>query len=162
MRRTSTHVGGRPPKFREPSGPVTVTLPTRTLEKLSRIDVDRAKAIVKAVDIVVGSDAGSQVEAELIEMAPGTALVIVPPNRSLRSIPWLKMIEVAPMRYLLAITPGTTIEKLEISLVDLIEEAKKSAAEDLPLLESLMEKIRHLRRGKNFSVAEILFVAVGR
>lgn len=160
MGRTSTHAGGRPPKFREPSGPVTVTLPTRTLAKLKRIDDDRAKAIVKAVDTVVGSDTGSLIEAELIEMAPGTALVIVPPNQSLRSIPWLKMIEVAPMRYLLAITPGTPIEKLEISLVDLIEDAKKSAAEDLPLLESLTEKIRRLRRGKNFSVAEILFVAV--
>src|SRR5690606_34115626 len=40
---------GRPPKFREPSGPVTVTLPNRTLAQLRRIDADRAKAIVKAV-----------------------------------------------------------------------------------------------------------------
>jgi len=154
------HPGGRPPKFREPSGAVTVTLPNRILDQLRSIDEDRAKAIVKAVDAVVGGGTTKPLCAEVIEMAPGTGVVVVPPNRSLRSIPWLKMIEVAPARYLLAIVPGTPIEKVEVGLVDLIEDAKDSAPQDVPMLETLKERIRHLRRGKKISLAEILFVAI--
>lgn len=163
MARTKTktrHAGGRPPKFREPSAPVTITLPTRTLEQLRSIDEDRGKAIVKAVDSVMGIASEVPPAAQVIEMAPGTALVVVPPSRSLGTIPWLKMIEVAPARYLLAIVPGTSIEKIEVGLLDLIEEAKSSAPHEVPVLETLFEKIRELRRGKRISVAEVLFVAV--
>lgn len=160
IRTKTRHPGGRPPKFREPSAPVTITLPNRTIEQLRSIDEDRAKAIVKAVDAVVGTGYDGSLLTEVIEMAPGTALVIVPPSRSLSTIPWLKMIEVAPARYLLAIVPGTPIERVEVGLLDLIEDAKSSAPYEVPILETLFEKIRDLRRGKKLSVAEVLFVAV--
>ena len=151
--------GGRPPKFREPSGPITVTLPDSTLEKLRTIDGDRAKAIVKAVDALAG-EGDSSPHAEVIEMAPGTGIVVVPYNRSLAKIPWLKMVEVAPMRYVLAITPGTPIEKVEVALIDLVEEAKLSAPEEVQMLETLRTKIGELRRGEKISMAEILFVSL--
>lgn len=152
--------GGRPRKFLEPSAPVTVTLPARTLEQLRSIDQDRAKAIVKAVDRVTHGGSGAPHEAEVIEMAAGTGLVVVPPNESLAGVPWLKMIEVAPARYLLAVVPGTPIEKIEVGLQDLLDDARSRAPHDVPTLETLVEKIRELRRGKKISVAEILFVAV--
>jgi hypothetical protein len=152
--------GGRPRKFREPSAPVTVTLPDRTLEQLRSIDEDRAKAIVKAVDAVMGTGSGPARAVEVIEMAPGTGVVVIPPTRSLATIPWLNMIEIAPARHLLTIVPGTAIEKVEVGLLDLLEDAKSSAPHEVPTLEALVEKIRGLRRGKKISVAEILFVAV--
>lgn len=154
------HAGGRPPKFAEPSGPITVTLPDRTLTQLRSIDEDRAKAIVKAVDAAVRADVSEPLEAEVVEVAPGTGLVVVPPNRSLRSIEWLKMIEVAPTRYVIAITPGTPIEKVEVALMDLIDDARIAAPQEVRMLETLKEQIRHLRRGDRFSVAEILCVAM--
>lgn len=157
---TTPRTGGRPPKFSGPSRPVTVTLPIRTLDQLRSIDDDRAKAIVKAVDAIAGSDTDASRQTEVIEVAPGTGLVLVPPNRSLRAIPWLKMIEIAPARYLLAIVPGTPIEKLEVALVDLIEDAKRSTPQDISMLEMLKGRIRSLRRGKKFSTAEILFVSI--
>jgi hypothetical protein len=152
------NLGGRPPKFAEPSQPITVTLPKRTLDQLRSIDGDRAQAIVKAVDAVVGEEnRGSEVE--VVEMAPGMGLLVVSSNRSLRGIPWLTMIEVAPMRHLLAITPGTPIEKVEIALMDLIEAARTDAPNELSLLETLREKIGKLRRGLRISKAEILVVS---
>lgn len=154
------HAGGRPPKFSEPSVPVTVTLPQRILQQLRSIDEDRAKAIVKAVEGLLTDESREPGGPEVIEVAPGTGVVLVPPSRSLRSIPWLKMIEVAPGRYLLAIVPGTPIEKLEVGLLDLLEEAKRSAPHEQPTLATLAEKIRQLRRSQKISVAEILFVAV--
>ena len=39
--------GGRPPKFDEPSRPITLTLPESTLEGLRQIDADRGQAVVK-------------------------------------------------------------------------------------------------------------------
>jgi len=163
MAKTTTrgfHKGGRPPKFREPSGPVTVTLPNRTLDQLRSIDEDRARAIVKAVDEVVGGKAKQSNGAEVVEMAPGIGVLLVPSSSSLRALKWVRMIEVAPGRYLLAIVPGTPIERIEVSLMDLIEEARDAAPHDLPVLETLAEKIRDLRRGKRISLAEILFVAI--
>jgi hypothetical protein len=133
-------------------------LPDRTVELLRSIDRDRATAIVKAVDALAGRAAAADVE--IVEMAPGTGLVIVPPNRSLRSIPWIKTIEVAPTRHLLAIVPGVPIEKIEIALLDLIEEARDAAPEDVPMLKVLTQRIRQLRRKNKISIAEILFVSI--
>ena len=63
--KTERTPGGRPPKFKEPSGPVTVTLPKRTLDQLRSIDDDRAIAIVKAVDAAVGSGRGHALQIEV-------------------------------------------------------------------------------------------------
>jgi hypothetical protein len=153
-------VGGRPPKFKEPSRPVTITLPNRTLDQLRDIDEDRAKAIVKAVETMAGRQATRLPHAEVVETAPGTGLMVIPPNRSLRTIPWLKLIELAPARYLLTVVPGTSIEKLEIALMDVIQDAEGSAPDEVPMLKMLRDKIGLLRRGERISMAEILFVAM--
>lgn len=151
---------GRPPKFNEPSGPVTVTLPDRTLEQLRRIDDDRARAIVKAVDAFAGHQAATPEETVVVEMAQGTGILVVPANRSLLTIPWLKMIEIAPGRYLLTTLPGTPIEKIELALLDVLEEARQSMPQEVPMLESLRAQMGRLRRGNRISRAEILFVDV--
>jgi hypothetical protein len=62
--------GGRPPKFREPSRSVAVTLPQRTLGQLRWIDTDRAKAIVKAVDGALSHWQDAQPQVDILEMAP--------------------------------------------------------------------------------------------
>jgi hypothetical protein len=151
---------GRPPKFREPSGPITVTLPKRTLAQLRRIDEDRAKAIVKAADALAGNVTGQSPEGQVVEVAPATGVVLIPANRSLRSIPWLKIIEVATSRHLIAVEPGTPIEKVEVALIDLVEEARLSAPDEVPMLEALRDTIGRLRRGNRISKAEILFIDV--
>ena len=155
------HPGGRPRKFQEPSQPITVTLPDRTLAQLDKLGKDRARAIAWAVDIVAGHSKKESAAVDVVRVAPGIGLLLVPPNHSLRRIPWLRMVEVSPTRHLLAITPGTPIERVEVALSDLIEESRKSGSNDTSLLESLREKIGQLRRGNKFSTAEILFVTTG-
>ncbi|HZD53128.1 MAG TPA: hypothetical protein VE175_08780, partial [Woeseiaceae bacterium] len=104
--------------------------------------------------------AGQSPEGEVVEVAPATGVMLIPANRSLRTVPWLRVIEVAPSRYLIAIEPGTPIEKVEVALMDLLEEARLSAPDEVPMLEALRDKIGHLRRGNRISKAEILFVQV--
>ena len=147
---------GRPPKFKEPSGPVTVTLPERTLAQLERIDQDRAKAIVKAVDSV-GGDEGTA-ESDVMETGPGTGVLVIPRLRSLQAIPWLEMVEIAPGRFLLAALPGTPVEKIELGILDALEQARQSAPGEVAALESLRGRFTRLRRGDRVARAEILLV----
>lgn len=157
-RATNGSSGGRPPKFDEPSRAVTVTLPERTLHQLQTIDDDRAKAIVKAAGALAGTDTQGDVHCEVVEMAPGVGLLVVPPSRTLRAIPWLRMIEIAPARYLLTIPPGTSIEKIELSLIDLAETTRRTTPQEAPLIDEIRQHIRHMRRREMITKAEILFV----
>ena len=60
--------GGRPPKFREPRHPVTMTLPERILDQLAEIDPDRTRAVVKVTEAVVGTGKGRFKPVELIDV----------------------------------------------------------------------------------------------
>lgn len=154
------HAGGRPPKFGEASRAVTVTLPDRTLEQLGGINEDRAKAIVEAVDAAVGGSSESRRCVEVIEVERGTGVIVIPSIPSLRQIPWLRVVKLAPMRNLLTIVSGTPIEKIEIALGDLLEDCRTSAPRDVRLLEQLREVFGRLRRSERMSKAEMIFVAM--
>jgi hypothetical protein len=151
--------GGRPPKFDEPRHPVTMTLPERILDRLAEIDQDRACAVVKVTEAVSNTVKGHLKPVELIEVTPGKSLIIIGPSMALRKIPWLKMIEIAPARYLLTIPSGTPIEALEVALRDLHDTPEE---ENEPLektiLTELLKLISHQRRAQRLSKAEILVI----
>jgi hypothetical protein len=149
---------GRPPKFRGPRRPVTVTLPENTLAQLASIDPDRARAIVKITDAAIPPDVKRQKLVELVEVAPGLAIVIVGASHLLQRIKWLRLVEVAPMRYLLSIPLGTSIDSLELAVIELLEEAKTYDDRERSLLQQLRDLMRKIRRRGDFSKAEILFV----
>jgi hypothetical protein len=154
------HAGGRPPKFSEASRAITVTLPDRTLEQLSAVNEDRAKAIVEAVEALVGGDPGIHQRVEVIEVERGTGIIVVPEIPSLRRIPWLRTVKLAPMRHLLVIVSGTPIERVELELGDLLEDCRESAPHEVPLLSKLRELFGRLRKGERISKGEMLFVAM--
>lgn len=151
--------GGRPRKFNAPSRPVTLTLPDHTLNQLTRIHNDRAMAIVKAVDAATATDP-QRPPVDIVEVAQGIGLIVVGPNRALRTIPWLKMFEITPARYILSITAGISVDSLELALVDLAEEHSGISPEDRLLVEALLKRIRGLRRRKEVSRSEILLVDI--
>lgn len=157
MARARINAGGRPPKFPEPSRPVTVTLPERTLRRLAAVDEDRARAIVKVTDAVAGG-AGAAKPVEIVEVEAGTAIILVGASRSLRRIPFLRPVEVAPARYLLTVPSGTPVESLEVAILDVIEGLPPADEDERALLQELREQIRGFRRGQQMSKAEVLFV----
>jgi len=83
--------GGRPRKFAEPSRPITVTLPDRTLELLQAVDQDRAKAITKIADAAIYGKSLDRAVVRLVEIEPGTAVIVVAPSKRLKEIPWLRL-----------------------------------------------------------------------
>jgi hypothetical protein len=150
--------GGRPPKFTEVCRPVTVTLPERILHSLERVSSDRAKALVKCVEAAIGTDHIHHAPAELVEVLPGKALIVVNSNRTLNQIEWLRLVEMAPARYLLVLPPGIPIERLELEMRDLQENLTEGETEERLLLEQLQKLLAQQRRQKTLSKGELLLV----
>ena len=153
-------VKGRPPKFLEKRRPVTVTLPERILGKLERISVDRAKAIVKCVESVMGADNRSVKPLELVKVLPGKALIIVGPCKTLSGIRWLSMVEISPSRFLLVLPSGMSMEAMELAILDLVENQDPADEAELAVLNELRVLLRHQRRKNAISKGELVFVAV--
>ena len=151
--------GGRPPKFNEPSRPITVTLPERTLAQLEAIDADRARALVKVTNAVAGSRDSRFQPVELVEMAPGKSLIVVGPSHALKRIAWLKLIEIAPARYLLTLPSGMPSESLEVTLSDLLKDPDIQHNErERIILQELINLIGHQRRTQCISKEEVLII----
>lgn len=152
--------GGRPPKFAEPSRPVTVTLPLRVLDRLGEIDSDRAKAIVAAVDAFGGAAAtdGGTAPVRELPVNRNEALLSVADNRFLRSIPWLTLVPIGPDRHLLSLRQDIPIEKLEVTIGDLIDTASDATEGELALLRQLLERLRTPRRNRAVRSESILVI----
>lgn len=158
VRKKKPHPGGRPHKFSEPSTRITITLPDSTLEGLSSIHPDRARAIVKATGVTLGMTPDRLKSVDIVEMIPGYGLIIVGPSAALRRIPWLTMIEITPSRYLLSIPSGTAIEVLEVAITDTLEHLKKTEQHEAEMLEALRTLLVRVRRASSVSKAELLIV----
>jgi hypothetical protein len=149
---------GRPPKFKEPRRPITVTLPDSTLALLAAIDSDRARAIVKATNAAVPANRKGRKSVELVEIMPGLGIIITGPSRYLQKIKWLRLIELTPSRFLLTIPTGTAVDSLELAVVDLLQNLKPKEEWEKSVLEALRDLMRDLRRAGRFIKAELLFV----
>ncbi len=149
---------GRPPKFKEPRRPITVTLPESTLARLAAIDADRARAIVKATNVAIPADAKGRKPVELVEVMPGLGIIIVGPSRYLQKIKWLRLIELAPTRFLLTLPPGTAVDSLELAVVDLLQSVKPYEEWETSVLEALRDAMRDVRLGGKLTKGELLFV----
>lgn len=154
----SVSKGGRPAKFDEPSRPVTITLPDRILDRLTEIDGDRARAIVKAVEDVLGETSARTEEVRELRFDKDETLLVVSDNRLLRSIPWLTMIEIAPGRHLISLKKGISIEKLEVTLCDILDAQHDATPPERRTLERLLECIRAPRRNRALRTEEILVI----
>ena len=149
---------GRPPKFQEARRPITVTLPDRTLGKLALIDKDKARAIVKAADAVILEDDDSRAAVEIVPVGPDQGLIVTGPSQALTKIPWLRLVEIAPSRYLLAIPSGTPVESLELAILDVLENLPRTEHYERSLLSAVKEHVRSVRKQSKVCKVEILLV----
>ena len=151
---------GRPRKFERPSRVITLTLPEDTIDRLSQINTDRAKAIVQAVEIATPLESETRPAVELIEVASKVGMLSVPYCGYLHGIPGLKFISIAPNRFLMALSVGSTLSSVEISLSD---ELEKLAGDDekmreRQILKQLLTHLRTLRRSDRVNLFEVILV----
>jgi hypothetical protein len=150
--------GGRPPKFAGPRRPVTVTLPESTLKRLEAVDPDRARAIVKIAESAMPESDGNRRLVDIVEVTPGVGVILVSPSFYLRRIPWLRLAEVSPRRFLLSMPTGTQMDSLELALVDLVDSVPSSEVRERSIIRELRQLIRDLRRRRKITKAEMLFI----
>ena len=98
-----------------------MTLPESTLAHLQAIDCDRARAIVKLAAAMMPNIGNGQKLVEVIEVTPGVGMILIAPSLYLRRIPWLRLVEIAPARFLLSMPSGTPVDSLELALIDLFD-----------------------------------------
>lgn len=151
---------GRPPKFAEASCPVTVTLPLRTLDALQRIDKDRAKAIVSCVNAVVEGENAAPKGVEIVTAFEGFSLIIVPPCPCLDRLERLRLVEIAPDRFLLVVAEGYSVQMLELDLLDLMEDLAPEAETERRLLTELKLVLSRHRRQESIKSGQILLLAL--
>ena len=156
----SRNGGGRPRKFSEPSRAVTLTLPQSTLDQLRSIDPDRGQAIVKLAHQAIHGDGRSRSPVSIVQATVDTGLVVIGPSQALRRIPFLRMVEVAPERFILVLEPGKDFVTLEIALNDVLEELAPADEWERGLIIQLVEEIRRLRKSERVSMAEILLIKI--
>ena len=156
--KTPCRGGGRPRKFAEPSTRITITLPKSTLKDLAAIHGDRAQAIVRATRAAMGAVPGRAKPVEVVEMIPGSGLIVVGPCAALARIPWLNMIEIAPARFLLTVPSGTAVEVLEVAIRDAIEQLPGEEQRERAMLETLKDLLVGVRRASTLTKAELLIV----
>lgn len=156
---TTAKRSGRPPKFKEARRPVTVTLPERTLRQLAAMHEDRAMAIVKLAE--QATHAGPEEAAKPLEVVPisrNQAILLVGPSLALLRIHGLRLVEVAPSRFLLVVPSGTPVESLEVNIRDQLESLRESEASDRELLQNLLRLLGRQRRTAGMSKAELLLI----
>lgn len=149
---------GRPPKFTEPSVPITITLPNRILEQLEKVDSDRGKAIVKCVEGIAATSLSEKKRVEIVKISDNSGLIVIGPCRCLESIPWLQLIEIAPARFLLSIPHSTDAASLEVAIMDLIENPPTDNEYEIGLLKELRQCISHHRRQEGVTKGQILLI----
>lgn len=130
------------------------------MRQLAFIDPDRAKAIVQLANNAAGGPSMHKKAVEVVEIAPGKAVILIGPTKALRLIPWLRLAEVAPERFLLVVPPGTPVESLEVAIMDLLEGLSSANLKERPMLEELRQVINHHRRHAGVSKAELLFINI--
>lgn len=149
---------GRPRKFEGPSRVVTLTLPEETIDRLRQIDEDRAKAIVMAAQMAAPAEDADAAAVELIQVGGDVGMITVPSCACLKSIPELKLAQVAPNRCLVLLSSGTPLSDIEIALADHLETQRGQGTAERHILIQLLQHIRSYRRSKRVDKAEVILV----
>jgi hypothetical protein len=68
------------------------------------------------------------------------------------------LVEIAPSRFLLALSPGYDFHQLELTLNDLLEEPNDVAGADRELVSRLLNHFKGFRKSESVRMAQILLV----
>jgi hypothetical protein len=149
--------GGRPRKFAEPSRPITLTLPERTLRELRHVSADPGQAIVKLASWALQNGGTQKPLVEIVKTSADLGIIVTAPSRALSQISFLHLVEVAPARYLLALDSGHDFKSLEIAISDILDDVPQSDKRERELMAQLRQHIKRLRKSGSMKRAEILF-----
>jgi hypothetical protein len=143
---------GRPRKFSRPARTVTLTLPEDVIARLSAVDPDLGRAVVRLSMAQDPPEASSLVE---VAAFGSRAVIVVPPLRRLSNLPGVELVPVADGRVLIALEEPMTEESFELQIRDALEEAALTA-EERGVFETLARVLREARAATRVTLRRIL------
>ena len=149
---------GRPQKFNRPARQVTLTLPDDVIARLSRVDDDMGRAVVR-----LAMAARPRAEAPGVELATfgGRAVIVVTPTKALERVTGVELVPLADGRALIALSEGMTEAHFELGVRDLLESGTLSEA-DRRTLKSLLPFVADARRHGGLTLRKILVLRARR
>jgi hypothetical protein len=146
---------------------VALTLPQDIIEYLQGVDTDLGWAIVKVANRLQGSDPGVPPpdtvppDVDLVPIAAQQFLIVVRAHDAFTSLPGVDLVPLGHGRAFLAFRGNSTVEGLELSLIDRLEDAKLRPG-DRSRLAALRDILRSWRRDSSLTFHERTIVVVER
>ena len=143
---------GRPRKFSRPARTVTLTLPDDVIERLTALDSDIGRAVVR---LALSQD--PHVPASVVEVSAfgGRAVILVPPTRRLAALPGVELVPIADGRMLIALEEPLSEEAFELLVRDALEDASLTGP-DRDLFADLARVLREARIETRVTLRRIL------
>jgi hypothetical protein len=113
---------------------------------------------VKVTEAATAEISADHAPVKIVEIARGVGIIVVGPSSYLSKIPLLRLVEVAPTRFLLSMPIGTPVDSVEVQIIDLLEKVPASEARERSMLGELRELLRVSRQQDILSNAQIVFV----
>lgn len=141
---------GRPRKFAGPSRAVTLTLPESTISTLSAVDADLGRAIVRLTQ--KQSPRRMHKAAELATFGRH-AVIVVRPTPTLKQRTGVDLVPLPDGRALISFDRPTTIEGLELTIADALEDPRLDRA-DRAVFEGIGDILRSARRSRDVAMLQ--------
>jgi len=143
---------GRPRKFSRPARTVTLTLPDDVIDRLTALDSDIGRAVVR---LTLSQD--PHVPASVVEVSTfgGRAVILVPPTRRLAALPGVELVPIADGRVLIALEEPLSEEAFELLVRDALEDASMTGP-DRELFADLARVLREARIETRVTLRRIL------
>lgn len=141
---------GRPQKFGRPSRAVTLTLPEDVIGRLTAIDEDLGRAVVRMALPLKGA-AAPLPPAELSKYGD-SAVIVVKRTSALEQIPGVTLVPLPDGRALISLDDTMSLSDFELKLRDVIDETAGGELRDRAALASIAEILKTARRTRGITV----------
>ncbi len=143
---------GRPRKFSRPAHTVTLTLPDDVFERLSALDGDLGRAVVR---LALAHRAPTRPSAVEVVSFGSRAVILVPPARRLAALRGVELVPLADGRALIALEEPLTEEAFELQVRDALDDALLEGG-DRELFMTLARVLREARQANAVMLRRIL------
>lgn len=145
---------GRPRKFSRPARTVTLTLPDDVIERLSALDADLGRAVVR---LAMAQEPATTTTSSAVDVSTfgSRAVILVPPTRRLASLPGVELVPIADGRMLIALEEPLNEEAFELLVRDTLDEPSLRGV-DRDLFAELARVLREARVETRITLRRIL------
>jgi hypothetical protein len=151
---------GRPKKYGRLSRAITVTLPEDVIARLTAIDADVGRSIVRLVERSTPARPTAVRSAETASYG-SHAVIIVTPAEVLKRLAGVQLVPIGNGRALISLEHSQSISRLELDIRDAID-ANRANAPEREALEAIADILRQARQSGEVVLEERTIIVLTR